>query len=112
LNLRGDQMTRGAYLAIHLFPAAFLVGAIGPWPYGYFTLLRFVVCIAALWLAYLDYQLEEKVGPWVLALGVAAILFNPIIPVHLTRDIWFFLDLGMAALLGLHFVATRPNFER
>ena len=54
-------MTRGAYLALHLVPAVFLVGAIGPWPYGYFTLLRFVVCIAALWLAYLDYQREEKV---------------------------------------------------
>ena len=104
-------MTRGAYLALHLVPAAFLIGAIGPWPYGYFTLLRLVVCIATLWLAYLDYQSEDKVGPWLLAMSVAAILFNPIIPVHLTRDIWFFLDLGMAALFGVHFATTRQQFE-
>jgi hypothetical protein len=105
-------MTRGAYLALHLFPAAFLVGAIGPWPYGYFTLLRLVVCIAALWLAYLDYQREDEVGLWVLVLGVGAILFNPVVPVHLTRDIWFFLDLGMAVLFGGHFATTRRQFER
>lgn len=102
----GSGMTRGAYLALHLVPAALLVGAIAPWPYGYYTLLRFVVCIAAVWLAVLDYQRSRSVGLWVVTLGVAAITFNPLVPVHLSRDIWFFVDIGMAVLLGAHLWAT------
>ena len=69
-------------------------------------MLRFVVFVAAAWLAVLDYQRDEKVGVWAIALGLGAILFNPIIPVYLPREIWFFLDLGMAVLLGAHFAAT------
>lgn len=96
-------------MALHLVPAALLVAAIGAWPYGYYTMLRFTVCVAAFWIAYLDYQREKKIGPWVITMGLGGILFNPILPVYLTRDIWFFLDIAMAALFGLHFAVTRKR---
>ncbi len=104
-------MTRNAYIAIHLVPVALLIVAIGPLPYGYYTLLRIAVCVAAAWLAVLDYQRDENVGPWVIALGLGAILFNPIIPIHLDRDIWFILDIGMAGVLAAHLMVTKSKFH-
>lgn len=103
-------MTRGAYLTLHLVPAALLAGAVAPFHCGRCTLLRFVVCIGALRVACLNYPGENSLGPRVLEFGPPAILFNPIIPIHITRDIWFFIDLMMAALFGLHSMATKQRF--
>lgn len=102
-------MTPGAIFALHAIPAALLLAAIMPLPYGYYIALRLVVCIAAAWLAVLDYQRTATVTPWVIGLGVVAILFNPVVPVHLTREIWFFLNIATAALLGVHFLTTRNS---
>jgi hypothetical protein len=99
-------MNRNGALALHLVPSAILIAAIGLWPYGYFTLLRIVVCAAAIWLAVLDYQRVERVVPWVVVLGVCAALFNPVAPIFLTREIWTFLDPAMAVVLGLHLWST------
>jgi hypothetical protein len=63
-------MSRGVYLALHLIPAAMLIAALGPWPYGYYTLLRLVVCIVAGWLAVLDYRKAHTLTPWAMALGI------------------------------------------
>jgi hypothetical protein len=107
-------MNRGAYIALHLLPAVLLIGATARWPYGYYTVLRLFVCAAALWIAVLDYQRKERVGLWIFALGCVAILFNPIAPAHLTRRLWFFIDLGAAALLAAHWWAQRrrPDYRR
>jgi hypothetical protein len=42
-------------------------------------------------------------------MGAVALLFNPIAPVHLTRDAWGIIDLGAAALFGAHYVAHQPR---
>lgn len=60
LKLRTLKMTRGAYVALHIGPAVLLVAALGPWPYRYYTLLRFVICISAAWLAVMAYR--QRVG--------------------------------------------------
>lgn len=98
----GGSVTRGTYLALHLVPAALLVAALAYWPYGYYTLLRFIVCIAAVWLAVLDFQRNDKITPWVIVLGIIAILFNPIAPVYLSRGTWAYLDVAAAILFGIH----------
>ncbi len=99
-------MKRGAYIALHIGPAVLLVAALGPWPYWYYLLLPYVICISAAWLAVMDYQQRGTVGPWVIALGIGAILFNPVIPIPLTREIWFLLNLGLAAVLAIDLRAT------
>ena len=61
-------------------------------PYGYFTLLRFVVCAVGAYIAYKTYEKDnESLLIWLF--GGIAILFNPIIPIHLTREVWWFIDL-------------------
>ncbi len=60
-------------------------------PYGYFTFLRLVVFISSLILAWSVFEIEMK---WIFAVFILiAILYNPVIPVHLTRSIWVILNI-------------------
>ena len=95
-------MNRAAAVALHAVPAALLLGALAPWPDIYFTILRIVVCVAAIWLAVLEYQRFYIVGPWAILLIVCAVLINPIAPIALTPQLWFFLYPAMAVILALH----------
>jgi len=55
-------------------------------PYGYYILLRWVCCGI---FAYLAFQmLDKKALGWALALGSLAVVHNPILRFHLTREIW------------------------
>jgi hypothetical protein len=84
----------------HLIPAIavalMLFGALASWPYGYYQILRFVVCGVGAYIAYMAYNWQKVWAMWLF--GVIAILFNPIVPIHLARDIWQPIDL-MCALL-------------
>ncbi len=78
--------------------AAFLFLALfDGWPYGYFTLLRFVVCAVTAYCAYLAYDTKQEKWAWMF--GIIAVLFNPFIPVHLDRETWTFIDFGVAVFL-------------
>jgi len=59
-------------------------------PYGYYTLLRFVVCGTGGYIAYFAFE-EEKRFIGFLSILVA-LLFNPIIPIHLAKDVWVVID--------------------
>lgn len=96
--------------ALWLAPAILLILALGPWPYGYYQLLRLIVCGASAFLAYREFK-RRGVGVWTLSLGALALLFNPIVPVHLTRSAWAVIDLGAAAVLALHFWSTRARLS-
>ena len=84
----------------HVIPcvvaAVLLVGALGKWPYGYYTLLRLVVCAAALFVTVFSYQQKHLWATWCFA--VVAVLFNPVMVVHLSRQIWGPIDVVAAAL--------------
>lgn len=77
--------------------AGVLFGALGRQPYAYYTLLRWVVCAVAAYAAFRA-SVSGKVG-WVWVLGIVALLFNPIIPVHLNREVWAFVDVVVVGIL-------------
>ena len=66
-------------------------------PYGFFTLLRFIVCIGAGYLAWIAYAYKRN--KWVWAFSIISILFNPFIPIYLARDIWIIIDIIVGAIL-------------
>ncbi|MEO0561682.1 MAG: DUF6804 family protein [Chloroflexota bacterium] len=79
--------------------AAMLLWALFPGnPYGYYNLLRVVVCIAAAW-SIVD-EFKRGAGPIMWIFVFFAVLYNPLVPIHLTRDIWVLLNLLTAATLG------------
>lgn len=77
-------------------------------PYGFFTLLRFVVCIVGAYLAYKIYE-DNKESLWVWVFGFIAILFNPIIVIHLQREQWWIIDLivGIFFVLSIFLIKTK-----
>lgn len=97
--------------AVWAVPIGALVIALLPAPYGYYMLLRFVVCGAAVFLAWCEWQREPRAGPWLVALGVVALLFNPFAPIHLSRPVWAVLDPLTAALLGAHWWMRGRRWE-
>ncbi len=73
-----------------------LVG-VADMPIGYYTLLRIVVTIGSA--AVIVEEMEKGITPWILAFGLLAILFNPIIPVYLNdKQAWMPIDLIGAVL--------------
>ena len=83
-------------------------------PYGYFVFLRIVVCIGAFVFAAI-FAGEKREMLVVLFAGIA-ILFNPLFPVHLTRDKWLVFDaLTIVAFcigLGIWLVGWRKRRSR
>jgi hypothetical protein len=65
-------------------------------PYGYYTLLRIIVTIAAIINAY--NFLEESNMEKVYLFGFLAILFNPLIPIYLGKELWILIDLAAAGI--------------
>ena len=89
-----------------LVAGVMLLLAIPPiWPYGYYTLLRLVVCAVGAYCAW--YAKEQENQGWLWTMVVVAVLFNPLIPVHLTKGIWVFLNLGAAVLFFVFSKLTR-----
>jgi hypothetical protein len=68
-----------------------------PLPYGYYMLLRLVTTIVFVWAAIACYQKQHTTLPWLF--GLIAILFNPLIPVHLPKELWLIIDISMGILL-------------
>jgi hypothetical protein len=99
----------------HLIPAfiaaLMLFGALGRWPYGYYQLLRFVVCGVSVYVAFMAYNWQKLWAMW--PFGIVAILFNPLVPIHLSREIWQPIDLMTAVLfVVIVFVLKRPEQEQ
>jgi len=76
--------------------AVMLLIAILPLPYGYYTLLRWVVCISAVFSAWVSKELEKK--SWLVLMAIIALLFNPIAPIHLDKGTWVVIDFIVAIL--------------
>jgi hypothetical protein len=74
-------------------------------PYGYYVLLRLVVCGVCIYLAVQEENAGRKAWVWVL--GAVAILYNPIFRIHLTRDIWSVVNIATILLLVVHMWSMR-----
>ena len=85
--------------ALWLIPAAMLLAALLHLPYGYYTLLRLVVCLTA---AIVAFQSWPKNQAWAIAFGLVALLFNPLIIVALDRETWAPIDVGVAMMYLSH----------
>lgn len=101
-----------APIALWLVPAAMLLVALLPLPYGYYTLLRLVVCICAAVIAYLTFVQEDRLGIWAPAFAFVAILFNPIVPVYLDRQTWIVIDLIVAGVFATHSFLLRKKVRQ
>lgn len=101
-------MKRRPHFVPALAVAVMLLVAVASLPYGYFQFLRWATCAVAIYVAVMSYRWNRKWATWVF--GAVAILFNPILPVYLTKEIWRPIDLSCAAIFLLSIALLRePN---
>lgn len=81
---------------IYIAVALLLLGAL-PLPYGYYMILRIVACGVFAWAAFITYEKNEEVLPWVF--GILAVLFNPILKIQLPKELWAVADVCYGILL-------------
>jgi len=67
-------------------------------PYGYYILLRWICCAAFSYLALKALAYKKENWAWIL--GVTAAIYNPIIPLHLTRAIWSVINVVTIGIAG------------
>jgi putative copper export protein len=78
-------------------------------PYAYYILLRWVCFAAFVYLA-LKAHAQGKEG-WMWVLGVTAVIYNPIVPIHLTRGIWSAVNTGTLIIVvsSLFVIRSSPS---
>jgi hypothetical protein len=60
-------------------------------PYAYFKILRVVVSVSSIYIAIMVNETKYKWGVWVFV--SLAFLFNPIMPIYLSRSTWTLIDM-------------------
>ena len=81
-----------------IFGGVFIsVIAMAPWPIGFYTFTRIVLCGVCAYAAY--YLKLRKNDLWIVGAGLA-VLYNPILPVYLhSKGLWSIFNIGTAIYL-------------
>jgi hypothetical protein len=77
-----------------------LVLGIGSMPAGYYDLLRWIVCFAAVITSGAIYDGAQRSELAPLPFAVIAFVWNPFVPIYQSRDTWRAFDLIAAALFA------------
>jgi hypothetical protein len=93
---------------IFLIPAIFLcIVPFFKFPYGIYTLLRIVVTLSSAFIIYNNYKKINIINPTIVVFSVILIVFNPIFPIRLNREMWLPIDLITAAIYFYHYIKIR-----
>lgn len=77
------------------------------WPYDFYILLRWLICISAIITASGFYK--SKLSGWAFLFGLMGLLFNPIFPFYLKKNTWVMIDLVSSVLFFLAAYSTKKN---
>lgn len=93
-----------------LITAGLLLIAIAELPYGYYIFLRIIVFIVS---AICVIEYFEKRNFFVYIFSMIAILFNPIIPIHLDKETWIPIDIITSLIFIISiFTKTKEEFQK
>lgn len=100
-----------AITIVKIIAILMLFWALADNPYGYYQILRWVICGLTGYSAYLAYENDKNVWTWIF--GITAVLFNPIAPIHLSRETWSVINLITAAIIFISIFKMKviPNKE-
>ncbi len=79
-------------------------------PYGYYVLLRWVCCGAFIFLA--TRAAAFGLQGWVWTFGIMAGIYNPIIRVHINREIWSVVNVVTIIVAAVSVFALKPGNEK
>jgi len=80
------------------------------WPVEYYTFLRIIICVGALFVAM---AMNKKQLHWIVIFAIIAMLFNPIFPIYLyVKAYWIPIDIFTAILFLLIAFLETPNKKK
>ena len=79
-----------------VFPIILLAIAILPLPYWCYFFIRLFVCLPAI--GYCFIYRDEKNWIATILFGAIAVLYNPIVPVHLFKELWVLINITTAVV--------------
>lgn len=95
---------------LFLIPAIFLcIVPFFKFPYGIYTLLRIVVTLSAAFIIYDNYKKTNNVNTTIVLFSIILIVFNPIFPIRLNREMWLPIDLITAAIYFYYYMKIRKQ---
>ncbi len=88
-------MTPSTTRFLAIVSATLLIAALLPLPYGYYQVLRWVICLSAATLGATRWNHLPYSGSAVI---LVAIVFNPVSPIFLAKGVWAVVDIAGAAI--------------
>ena len=101
-QLEGYLMIDNKILIACIFGLAI---ALLPLPYAYYMLLRVAIFGISAYLAVAAFSSGRTGLAW--ALAINALVYNPVFPVHMTKDGWTIINLLTIGLLGYVYKINR-----
>lgn len=84
--------------------------------YSYYTIMRIIVCLMACYFGFItkdgDGYFADTDSKYPLMFLFIAILFNPIIPIHLEKSIWAPIDIIAAAAWVFYFIERKVSHRK
>jgi phosphatidylserine synthase len=110
-SLSGNRLFASNFIVPQIGAIIFLVWALAPWnPYGYYIFLRLVLCGVCGLAAASALTRNRQYFGWTLV--CFAVLYNPIIPIHLNRETWFVINIitiaSLSANIAISVKTTTP----
>lgn len=88
-----NLLKTNASSVLTLASLAIAIIALLPMPYRYYILLKLSYCIILSWLSWKTFNIE-KYRTWLFVSIPLALLYNPIIPIHLgSKSLWIAINL-------------------
>lgn len=104
-----DSLKKNLWLIALILAVALLIGCF-PCGYGYYRFLRIVVFIGSVLV--IVGNAKEGFAWRNLVLGLLVILFNPIVPIHMDRDVWMVVDAVGAAWFAYCMFVFRKELKK
>ncbi len=105
-------MNKNSLALFLLIPAVLLIIApLVSFPYGFYTLLRLIVSITSGFIIYHSYKGAGGVNEISIIFALILILYNPFIPVHLSREIWMPINFITSGIYFYGFYKIKKKIE-
>ena len=83
--------------------------ALAPWPIGFYTFSRIVLCGCSAYVAY--YLSKKNKNLWLLGAALA-VLYNPVVPVYLdSKGLWSIVNIGTAVFFFFALSSASGNAD-
>lgn len=92
------------YFTVIIVSVLLLLAALFKFPYGFYTFLRFAVCSFSVYCSINLVMVYGKKTQYYVLPILVAILYNPIIRVHLDRGTWKVINLVTIGLIWVPFL--------